>query len=82
MLTSAAVRECGWQFAQCLLQAVTDPLVDKAGVLDPDEVEAHAQLEIWLRAWGRNPAHPENELYLTSWSSQPHAETPRIVQLH
>ena len=76
MLTSAAVRECGWQFAQCLLQAVTDPLVDKAGVLDPDEVEAHAQLEIWLRAWGRNPAHPENELYLTSWKEKPALPIP------
>ena len=46
-MIAAAVREPGWQAAMSLMQALTGT-DGKAGVLDPDEIQAHEQLEVWL----------------------------------
>lgn len=70
----SAVQEVGWQVAYNLLGLVTNPT--KIGVLDPEEVIAHDQLEIWLKAWGRNPHHPSHELYLSSWKTTKPLEPP------
>ena len=66
-LVQAMVREPGWQAAFRLLQATHRWEGSRAGVYDPDEMQAHEQLEVWLRAWGRNPKRPSNELALVSW---------------
>ena len=57
-MLKAAVREVGWRAAQSLLQALFTEVPSFAGVLDPEEVAALGQLEVWLKAWGRNPRHP------------------------
>ncbi|CAL1131402.1 unnamed protein product [Cladocopium goreaui] len=74
-MIAAAVREPGWQVAMSLMQALTGT-DGKAGVLDPDEIQAHEQLEVWLRAWGRNPKAPSSELFLTSWKEPRVAVAP------
>ena len=75
-LMVSAVREPGWQVALVILQLATSQEVEKSGVLDPDEILAHEQLEVWLKAWGRNPAKPSEELYLTSWKAQEREVAP------
>ena len=58
VMLKAAVREVGWRAGQSLLQALFTEVPSVAGVLDPEEVAALGQLEVWLKAWGRNPRHP------------------------
>ena len=74
----AAIRTCGWQCAQSLLQAIQQPQEGKAGILDQDELEAHSQLEVWLKAWGKNHHHPSEEIYLTSVKEKP----PQVAPTH
>lgn len=76
LLVRAAVREIGWQAAQSLLQAVSGQAFERAGVLDPDEIQAQEQLEVWLKAWGRNPRNPSQELFLTSWKEKASFQAP------
>ena len=77
-MMASAVREVGWQAALSVMQILATPLQERAGVLDPEELQAHQQLEVWLQAWGRNPRAPSQELFLSSWKER----TPGIAPTH
>ena len=74
-------REPGWQIAVGLLGWVQDALhpseSTKAGnCIDPADVEATAQLEVWLEAWKRAPSDPKSCLQLIHRKAQPDRKEP------
>ena len=78
-------REPGWQVAVGLLGWVQDSLQPvepaKAGnCIDPADLEATMQLEIWLEAWKKSPQDPKACLQLIPRKSQPDRREPSTFQ--
>ena len=69
----------GWQAAGALLGLLNPPQEASAttgNCLDPDELRAEEQLQIWLQAWSRNKANPKEEIELLPASWQPPTPLP------
>ena len=69
----------GWQAAGSILGMLDGPQdgFDKAGnCLDPDEMQADHQLQIWLDPWKRNKSNPKQKLDLVPASWQPPTPLP------
>ena len=84
-LLLALAREPGWQVAVGLLGWVQDSLKPvepaKAGnCIDPADLEATMQLEVWLEAWRRSPQDPKACLQLIPRKSQPDRREPSTFQ--
>ena len=84
-LLLALAREPGWQVAAGLLGWVHDSLQSaepgKAGnCIDPADLEATMQLEVWLEAWSRSPQEPKACLKLIPRKSQPERREPSNFQ--
>ena len=78
-------REPGWQVAMGLIGWVQETLQltdsSKAGnCIDPADLEATAQLEIWLEAWKRAPQDPKSCLQLIPRKAQPDKGEPSTFQ--
>ena len=69
----------GWQAAGALLGLLnsSSEAPSKTGnCLDPDELHAGEQLQIWLQAWSRNKTNPKEEIELLPASWQPPTPLP------
>ena len=78
-LMKLAVLGPGWQAAGAILGLLDVPLKEsgKTGnCLDPDELLADQQLQIWLEAWKRNKEDPRQELDLVPASWEPPTPLP------
>ena len=78
-LMKLAVLGPGWQAAGAVLGLLDVPLKESGKIgscLDPDELLADQQLQIWLEAWTRNKENPRQELDLVPASWEPPTPLP------
>ena len=78
-LMKLAVLGPGWQAAGAVLGLLDVALKESGKIgncLDPDELLADQQLQIWLEAWKRNKENPRQELDLVPASWEPPTPLP------